>query len=169
MLVLDFLIGNTDRHYNNFGLIRDIHTLTVTRASPIYDSGTSLFYNMPSHSIHLKQDTTAKPFRETQFKQIELVDLSDYDFSKLRGLEDNITAIYRDNPAFDQLEHPGERIQLLTDFIKTRQHMLEQQQSRVYQKHLYNRLSAFDHSMHVTHEEGDAETLYGNNDPTENK
>ncbi len=41
-LVVDYLMRNTDRHYNNFGLIRNIETLAVHPA-PIYDTGASLW------------------------------------------------------------------------------------------------------------------------------
>ena len=41
-LVIDYLMRNTDRHYNNFGLIRDVETLAV-RPAPIYDTGASLW------------------------------------------------------------------------------------------------------------------------------
>lgn len=41
-LVVDYLMRNTDRHYNNFGLIRDTETLTI-RPAPIYDTGASLW------------------------------------------------------------------------------------------------------------------------------
>lgn len=41
-LVVDYLMRNTDRHYSNFGLIRNIETLAV-RPAPIYDTGASLW------------------------------------------------------------------------------------------------------------------------------
>ena len=37
-LVVDYLMRNTDRHYNNFGLIRDVETLVV-RPAPILRYG----------------------------------------------------------------------------------------------------------------------------------
>lgn len=44
MIVLDYIIGNTDRHYNNFGLIRDAETLDFVDVVPIFDSGTSMYW-----------------------------------------------------------------------------------------------------------------------------
>lgn len=41
-LVVDYLMRNTDRHYSNFGLIRDIETFAV-RPALIYDTGASLW------------------------------------------------------------------------------------------------------------------------------
>lgn len=164
MLVLDFLIGNTDRHYNNFGVIRDARTLEMKGSAPIYDSGTSLFYNELDRAIHIKKDTPAKPFRTTQFKQIELVDLSDYDFSRLHGIDEEVESIYSKSAFSKLMSNPSERILLLTDFIKTRQNYLEHQQSLTYQKKLYNHLAFDNHSLNIAHEEGTQETFYDDDD-----
>lgn len=39
MILLDSLLLNTDRHLNNFGIIRDVNTLKWLSVSPIYDNG----------------------------------------------------------------------------------------------------------------------------------
>lgn len=41
-LLIDWLMRNTDRHYNNFALIRDVETFQ-TRPAPVFDTGTSLW------------------------------------------------------------------------------------------------------------------------------
>jgi hypothetical protein len=43
MIALDFLIVNEDRHFNNFGTIRDAGSLEWIGLAPIYDSGTSMW------------------------------------------------------------------------------------------------------------------------------
>ncbi|MDO4339443.1 MAG: XRE family transcriptional regulator [Eubacteriales bacterium] len=43
MLVFDALIYNEDRHYGNFGLLRDSHTGEYIGCAPIFDNGYSLF------------------------------------------------------------------------------------------------------------------------------
>ena len=43
MLVFDALIYNEDRHYGNFGLLRDNLTGKITAPAPIFDNGLSLF------------------------------------------------------------------------------------------------------------------------------
>lgn len=40
----DYLISNTDRHFNNFGILRDPNTLHFVGMAPIFDSGNSMFY-----------------------------------------------------------------------------------------------------------------------------
>lgn len=48
MLVFDAVIYNEDRHFGNFGVLRDNHSGAVTGAAPIFDNGMSLFtFAMP--------------------------------------------------------------------------------------------------------------------------
>lgn len=44
-ILTDFIISNTDRHLNNFGMIRDSKTFELIKPAPIFDSGNSMFYN----------------------------------------------------------------------------------------------------------------------------
>jgi hypothetical protein len=44
MLVFDALIYNCDRHFGNFGLLRDNHTGRIIAPAPIFDNGCSLFH-----------------------------------------------------------------------------------------------------------------------------
>lgn len=44
-ILLDYYITNTDRHLNNFGIIRDTETLKPLRMAPIYDCGNSMFWD----------------------------------------------------------------------------------------------------------------------------
>lgn len=48
MLVFDAVIYNEDRHFGNFGVLRDNHSGAVIGAAPIFDNGLSLFnFAMP--------------------------------------------------------------------------------------------------------------------------
>lgn len=51
MIVLDYLIVNEDRHQNNFGVVRNAETLEYLGAAPIYDSGTSLWFDKPTGMV----------------------------------------------------------------------------------------------------------------------
>jgi hypothetical protein len=48
MLMTDFIITNSDRHWYNFGILRDTETLRFVSMAPIFDNGNSMFYNMYS-------------------------------------------------------------------------------------------------------------------------
>jgi hypothetical protein len=87
MLTLDYIIGNNDRHYNNFGLIRNAETLEWLSCSPIFDCGNSLCCT--EAIITYAKLNESKPFRSTHSEQIKLVeDFSWLDFKKLDGIED---------------------------------------------------------------------------------
>ena len=56
MLVFDAVIYNEDRHFGNFGLLRDNHTGKITAPAPIFDNGLSLFnYAMPDDIASLDE------------------------------------------------------------------------------------------------------------------
>jgi hypothetical protein len=99
MIVLDFIIVNTDRHYNNFGLIRDANTLEWLSVAPIYDSGTSMWCTEFPEDMDAKDPKIkSKPFRTKHMEQIKLVkDLSWLDLDKLDGIENEYTDILNDS------------------------------------------------------------------------
>jgi len=91
MLVLDYIIANEDRHFNNFGFVRNAETLEYLGMAPVYDSGTSLWYN----TFRVGSRTDCKPFRKDHAEQIKLVDdFSWFDVDALQGLEDEIQDIF---------------------------------------------------------------------------
>ena len=51
MVQMDFILANTDRHWNNFGFLRDAVTLEYIKYAPIYDNGNSLWYNKSQNKI----------------------------------------------------------------------------------------------------------------------
>ena len=84
MLVLDYIMGNTDRHTNNFGLIRDADTLEWMGPAPIFDSGTSLGCDLRTEEIVTQAGIHSKPFKDRHSDQIRLVSSFDWiDFDAL--------------------------------------------------------------------------------------
>lgn len=68
-IMTDFIISNTDRHLNNFGVIRDAHSLKWLRTAPIFDSGNSMFYKaqyIPLDDELLKIKVTSFANKETK-------------------------------------------------------------------------------------------------------
>ncbi len=66
MLVFDALIYNEDRHFGNFGLLRNNHTGQIIAPAPIFDNGLSLFnYAMPDDIKNLAEyaKTRTNPYR----------------------------------------------------------------------------------------------------------
>lgn len=44
-ILCDFALTNTDRHFYNFGVLRNVHTLEFVGMAPVFDSGNSMFWN----------------------------------------------------------------------------------------------------------------------------
>ena len=60
-IMTDYLLSNTDRHMNNISIIRNPDTLEILGMAPIYDSGNSMFYNIPYEkmdTVHLDEINT---------------------------------------------------------------------------------------------------------------
>ncbi|MBR0081613.1 MAG: helix-turn-helix domain-containing protein [Clostridia bacterium] len=56
MLMFDAVIYNEDRHFGNFGVLRDNHSGKIIGAAPIFDNGISLFnFAMPDDYAHLDE------------------------------------------------------------------------------------------------------------------
>lgn len=56
MLVFDAVIYNEDRHFGNFGILRDNHTGKIIGPAPIFDNGLSLFnFAMPKDFENLSE------------------------------------------------------------------------------------------------------------------
>lgn len=53
LLVFDALIGNNDRHFYNWAVIRDISNIVRPVFSPIYDSARGLFWNDSEEKLRL--------------------------------------------------------------------------------------------------------------------
>jgi len=103
MLILDFLIANVDRHFHNFGAIRDANTLEWIGASPIFDCGTSMWHDQYTQNIHPGFKIESKPFRSYHSTQIKLVDnFSWIDFSALEDIDEEFCEIYKISKYIDE-------------------------------------------------------------------
>ncbi|MFR0936528.1 MAG: HipA domain-containing protein [Hominenteromicrobium sp.] len=103
MIVIDYLLANTDRHYNNFGAIRNANSLEWIGSAPIYDSGTSLWCNTPTKLIRpLASDLPSKPFKETHEEQLKLVSSFDWvNFEALQRFGNRVCEIFAESPYLD--------------------------------------------------------------------
>ena len=99
LLTVDYIITNEDRHWNNFGLVRNAETLEWLGLAPVYDSGTSLWYDTP----HVGSLVECKPFRKKHAEQIKLVeDLSWFSSFALDGLSAEIKEIFTPSERVDE-------------------------------------------------------------------
>ena len=101
MLVCDYILGNYDRHYRNFGAIRNILDLKWKRIAPIYDSGSSLWATTPTQLIGTAYKS--KPFKSRAEDQLHLVDdLSWINRDKLSDFDKSVYEILDKNPFLDE-------------------------------------------------------------------
>lgn len=90
MLLFDFIICNTDRHLNNFGLIEG--NGVAPRLSPLFDNGRSLLADFSDDELSRTSDlffdkkVKTKPFRSNPYNQIKLIDFN----SLPNNLKDNL-------------------------------------------------------------------------------
>lgn len=123
MIVLDYIIANEDRHFNNFGIIRNANTLEWECAAPIFDSGTSLGYN----KLHINSydDIKCKSFKNTHSEQLRLVTSYDWiDFSKLKDINEEIAVTLSDKRTSQYIDKT--RRDEITNFLKNRIEHLEE-------------------------------------------
>lgn len=117
MFTCDFILANHDRHYRNFGLIRNVETLKYTRMAPVYDTGSCLWHdklelNRPSDFSYM-----AKPFGRDGMepeKQLKLFhDFSWFNESRLDGFTSQAAQILLENPLMTK-----ERMNKITERLK---------------------------------------------------
>jgi hypothetical protein len=117
MMLLDYFILNHDRHFKNFGILRNSQNLNVVGAAPIFDSGSSLFHEDGTASITLPE----KPRMRTECfdsldRQLELIhDWSWFDARKLEGFTTECNALLLSVPSIEK-----ERAGKITKALETR-------------------------------------------------
>ena len=88
MMVIDYLIANTDRHFTNFGFLRDSNTLEWEGFAPIFDSGTSLW----NRGKEWHEGDRCRTFARSHSDQIKLItDLSWYEPISQAELAETVT------------------------------------------------------------------------------
>ena len=114
MLICDFILANKDRHFNNFGVIRNVETLKFERVAPIFDNGCSLWFD--ENDMYVGEFFLTKPFEEYEKTQVSLVkNISWLDISKLDGFLGEVREILSSNKLLS-----SERIEKIIEHIKSR-------------------------------------------------
>lgn len=126
MMVVDYLIANEDRHQNNFGVVRNAETLEYLGAAPLFDSGTSLWFDKPTAMIGSKTKLSCKPFKNSHEEQIKLVTSFDWlDLNALQGIEEELRELVRGSLFIDEARCDAlcralkGRVDALTDIVNT--------------------------------------------------
>ena len=99
MIVLDYLIRNTDRNAGNFGILRNAQTLQWEKVAPVFDNGNSLWYNSQIiHNIGMGTKSECRSFTGENEKNMGLIgDISWFDKNKLNTAGNEIRRILKTN------------------------------------------------------------------------
>lgn len=126
MIVCDFILANKDRHFNNFGAIRNVETLEFERIAPIFDNGCSLWFD--ENDMYVGEFFLTKPFEEYEKTQLSLVkNVSWLDINKLDGFALEAREILESNKLLSKdridkiTEQIKSRIEFVKELIKTRE------------------------------------------------
>ena len=120
MLVFDAVIYNEDRHFGNFGVLRDNHSGEIIGAAPIFDNGLSLFnFAMPDDFKDLDSyaKTRGTPYG-VSFESICREVMGPVQARQLRRL---IGFIFRRHP---KLNLPEYRLQAIEKHMQSRVQLL---------------------------------------------
>lgn len=98
-ILTDFILTNTDRHFNNFGFLYNPEKHRFVAMAPIYDTGNSLFYNkefIPVKSNLL--DIRVTSFCEREVDMLRYVSAKELiDLEKLDGFSAEVEEILKEH------------------------------------------------------------------------
>jgi len=96
MIVGDYLLANTDRHWTNFGAIRNVETLEIERIAPLFDNGNSLYFNQMERFLKGEKVSfeVSHSFCRYPYEQLELVSCLDwFDAAQLEGFGESVEEV----------------------------------------------------------------------------
>ena len=121
MILCDDIMANTDRHWRNFGLIRDVETLEY-RTAPLFDTGSSLLGAAcpRESSAYTPFVVDMRPFYEDADRQLRLVgDTSWLNLDKLAGFPEWASGFLDENPSmYGRTDFIYEGLQKRIDFLR---------------------------------------------------
>ncbi|MCI9077550.1 MAG: hypothetical protein HFH68_01330 [Lachnospiraceae bacterium] len=120
-ILTDFVISNSDRHLNNFGILRNSKSLNWLQYAPIFDSGNSLFYKsgiIPMGKDLLELGVTSFSSQETGLLKY-VRNRGIVDINKLPACDDLYTLLQKDkNTAQDTNENIVKAYQMKIRYLE---------------------------------------------------
>ncbi len=151
LLVFDALIGGTDRHYYNWGVLEKADTGEFIRLAPAFDNGISLMWKMEEYRPQFMRDLFTRDFprkAESMFKKVgggkyslfevlnELYKIGDYKKSNIvqkvldqigKIKESRIRSVILNNvPKRAQFKTKNDELDLICEYVKIRLNLLKQ-------------------------------------------
>src|SRR3989338_5072388 len=151
LLVFDALIGGTDRHYYNWGVLAKADTGEFIRLAPAFDNGISLMWKIEEYRPQFMRDLMTRDFpkkAESMFKKVnggkyfllevlsELYKIGDYQNSDIaqrvlnrieKVKESKIRSVLLNNiPKRAQFKTKNDELSLICEYVKVRLDLLKQ-------------------------------------------
>jgi len=151
LLVFDALIGGTDRHYYNWGILEKADSGEFIRLAPAFDNGISLLWKMKEYRPQFMRDLMVRNFpkrAESMFKKInggkyslfevlgELYRVGDYRGSNIaldvldrigKVRESRIrSALLNNIPKRTKFKTKNDELGLICEYVKIRLDLLKQ-------------------------------------------
>lgn len=117
LMTVDFLIENTDRHFGNFGFIRNVETLKFIGPAPVFDNGTSLWCEALNTEIGSWQKVM--PFKETHKEQYKLISSYNINYEALENCAQIVNNVLSASPYLDK-----DRVEKVTEKVANRSRIL---------------------------------------------
>jgi len=103
MIIVDYLIRNTDRHIGNYGILRNSETLKWEKTAPLFDNGNSLWHNAQGiEYINGDTKSSSRSFTGENEKNISLVgNIGWYDKNKIKNIGEVMKKTFKFNKNMD--------------------------------------------------------------------
>ena len=135
-ILTDFILSNTDRHYNNFGFLYNSEKHTLIKMVPVYDTGNCLFYNedpvpVKSGLLNVKVNSFCK--KETDMlsyvKNKEVIDIE-----KLEGFPKEVEELLK-----QYTKMPEERAEKIAETVQKKIEYLQlfQEGKKIWKREKY--------------------------------
>ena len=136
MILTDFILTNTDRHFNNFGFLYNSRQHKLVAMAPIYDTGNSLFYNkefIPRDEYLL--DITVTSFKKREVDMLQFVSNKELvNCGKLDGYAEEVETMLKKYTAMPEgrAEHIAWSVKQKIEYLQ-----LFQQGKKIWKKEKY--------------------------------
>ena len=103
MFACDYILANRDRHWRNFGVIRNVETLEGVGLAPVFDTGSCLWSDRIELELPIDFKYKAKPFKYDGMRPYDQIQLFAghygwFDEGALEGFVDSLKDILSANP-----------------------------------------------------------------------
>lgn len=93
MLLLDYIINNTDRHWNNFGFLVEADSLHILKMSPLFDHGFSLLHGFMDSDYPVDYSDTSRIIGPVKDVEAYVLNNIEIDRGKILRILKNLNSV----------------------------------------------------------------------------